>query len=142
MKTCLDCIPCFMRQALEASRLVTKDEVKIKQVLDSVARAIPEFPLDTTPPEMAGIIFRAAKTIANHSDPYKPVKDLYNKKALQLYPALQKNFKRLKILFSWQYGWLLSVILLISAPITECLILKKTYMLEKSSPSLCAIIQH
>ncbi len=36
MKTYLDCLPCFMRQALRAGRIATKDEKKIKVLLDEV----------------------------------------------------------------------------------------------------------
>ena len=42
---------------------------------------------------MAGTIFNAAKTIADHPDPYKKVKDLYNQKALGLYPDLQEEIR-------------------------------------------------
>ena len=36
MKTYLDCIPCVLRQALEASRLSTDDEKVQREVLDKV----------------------------------------------------------------------------------------------------------
>ena len=36
MKTYLDCLPCFMRQALWAGRIATRDEKKVKELLDHV----------------------------------------------------------------------------------------------------------
>jgi len=91
MRTYLECIPCFFRQALEAAQMVTNDETKQKAVLDAVARKIPEFPMDATPPEMGIIIHDAVKKAANHADPYRHLKDIYNKKALSLYPVLREE---------------------------------------------------
>ena len=58
LKTYLDCIPCFLRQALEAARAVTDDEHILRKVLSSVASIIPELPLDVTPPEIAQRVYR------------------------------------------------------------------------------------
>ncbi len=91
MRTYLECIPCFFRQALEAAQMVTNDETKQKAVLDAVARKIPEFPMDATPPEMGIIIHDAVKKAANHTDPYRHLKDIYNKKALSLYQVLREE---------------------------------------------------
>ena len=51
MKTYLDCLPCFMSQALRAGRMATKDEKKIKELLDSVGCMIKDIPMDNTPPK-------------------------------------------------------------------------------------------
>jgi uncharacterized protein with ATP-grasp and redox domains len=44
MKTYLDCFPCFVEQALRASRLVTDDEKVIKQILDEVGSHFQDVP--------------------------------------------------------------------------------------------------
>jgi hypothetical protein len=93
MKTYLDCIPCFFRQALEAARMVTDDEAKQKEILDGVARKIPSISPESTPPEMGHTIYGAAKRVANHNDPYKHLKDLYNRKALEMYPSLREEIR-------------------------------------------------
>ena len=49
MKVFLDCLPCFLRQALEAARRVTDDERVQRAVLDAVASIMPTLPLDATP---------------------------------------------------------------------------------------------
>jgi uncharacterized protein with ATP-grasp and redox domains len=51
MKTYLDCFPCFVEQAVRASRLVTDDEKVIKQILDEVGSHFQDVPLSSTPPE-------------------------------------------------------------------------------------------
>ena len=45
MLTALDCIPCFLRQALEAARFATKDEAVHEQVIRHVLRMAAEMDL-------------------------------------------------------------------------------------------------
>ena len=94
MKTYLDCIPCFFRQGLDAARLATQDKVKQKKVLDEIATMIPHLSLNSTPPEMGRIIHATIRKFTNSTDPYKKVKEKYNKIALKLYPRLKEEVKR------------------------------------------------
>lgn len=91
MKTYLDCIPCFFRQALQAVRMVTDDEAKQKAVLDAVAKEIPKLSPNASPPEMGHVIYGTVKKVANHKDPYNYLKALYNQKALSVYPQLKEE---------------------------------------------------
>ena len=86
MKTYLDCIPCFMSQAL---RISTKDEKTIKTVLDEVGCTIKGFSLSQSPPEMAAVIYKKIKQITFVDDPYQNIKRLNIEEALQLYPKLK-----------------------------------------------------
>ena len=45
-------MPCFLRQALDAARMVTDDAATHRRVVDAVAMMIPKFPIDVTPPEI------------------------------------------------------------------------------------------
>ena len=58
MKTYLDCIPCFMRQALGAARLATSDETVHETVLRGVLAVTSRMDLKKSPPEMAQFIHR------------------------------------------------------------------------------------
>ncbi len=89
MKTYLDCIPCFMSQALRTSRISTKDEKTIKTVLDEVGCTIKGFSLSQSPPEMAAVIYKKIKQITFVDDPYQNIKRLNIEEALQLYPKLK-----------------------------------------------------
>jgi len=89
MNTYLDCIPCFLKQALFAARAATKDERKIKQVLDRVAKWIPEIPLDNPPPETARLVYSAVRALTGVTDPFKAYKDRSIEKALSLYGELK-----------------------------------------------------
>jgi uncharacterized protein with ATP-grasp and redox domains len=85
MKTYLDCIPCFFKQALEASRIAGADEELQRQVLEAVAGALPEFPLEASPPEMGRIIYGLVKAYTGSDDPYRRIKEQSNRLALSIY---------------------------------------------------------
>ena len=90
MRTYLDCIPCFLRQALEAARAATDDENIHRRVLDSVAEMIPQLSLGVTPPEIAQQTYRLVHQITGNNDPYKDAKTKANQTALALYPRLKE----------------------------------------------------
>ena len=70
MKTYLDCIPCFYRQALDAARIAGTDEIKQKQIVDIISRLIPDFPLEASPPEMGREIYSLVGKISGVKYPY------------------------------------------------------------------------
>ena len=75
MKTYLDCIPCFMNQALRAGRIATKDDKKIKKLLDIIGGLLKDIPIENTPPEMGEIIYQKVREITGVNDPYKKIKE-------------------------------------------------------------------
>jgi len=83
-------VPCFLRQALEATRVTTDDENVHRQVLNSVARLIPKLPLEVTPPEIAQRVYRIVADITGNRDPYYKEKWQANQLALSLYPRLKE----------------------------------------------------
>jgi len=89
MKTFFDCIPCIVRQTLDSVRLVTPDETVHQRVLREVLRTAAEMDLRQTPPEMAQWIHRRIREHTGQSDPYRQIKDRFNRMALKLYPTLQ-----------------------------------------------------
>ncbi|MFA6609372.1 MAG: ARMT1-like domain-containing protein [Candidatus Omnitrophota bacterium] len=91
MRTYLDCIPCFFKQALEAAKLSGADEKLQKNILDEIALAIPEFSLTSSPPEMARIIYGTIRKITGKDDPYLKIKEKSNRLALSVYPRLKKK---------------------------------------------------
>lgn len=96
MKTYLDCIPCFMGQALRAGRIATKDEKKIKDLLNVIGGLIKDIPMENTPPETARIIYQKISEITGVNDPYKNIKEANIKEALSLYPELKEIVKKSK----------------------------------------------
>ncbi len=93
MKTYIDCLPCFMSQALRAGRIATKDETKIKALLDDVGCMIKDIPMDSTPPETGKMIYQRVTEITGVEDPYKNIKESNINEALALYPKLKQIVK-------------------------------------------------
>jgi len=89
MKTYFDCIPCFIRQALDAVRLVTDNQEVHEQVLREVLSLAGKMDLNTTPPAMAQKIHRIIKQVAETNDPYKQAKQRFNEFALELFQKFQ-----------------------------------------------------
>ena len=53
MKTYLDCYACFIRQALEATRIAKQEETVQKRVLNEVMERLKTMDLDASPPRQA-----------------------------------------------------------------------------------------
>jgi uncharacterized protein with ATP-grasp and redox domains len=91
MITYLECIPCFIRQALEAVRMVTDDSAKQEAVLRRTLQLASEMDMGESPPKMGQRIHTIIKEITGNPDPYKAVKHQYNQFALRLYPGLKRK---------------------------------------------------
>ena len=89
MKTYLDCLPCFMDQALRAGRIAGADERKLKALLDEVGGMMKDISLEATPPETARLIYGKIRQITGNRDPYREIKQGNTKMALALYPFLK-----------------------------------------------------
>jgi len=89
MRTYLDCIPCFFAQALKAARIAGADENMQKKILDGVSKLVPEFPLDSTPPEMGRIVYQLVNKLTGNEDPFREIKKSSNQLILNLYPKLE-----------------------------------------------------
>lgn len=90
MKVHLDCIPCFLKQALEAVRFVTDDEELQEGILRDVIFELQEMDWRKKPPEIAHVVHWVIRENFKMEDPYKRVKRQYNDVALAMYPELKK----------------------------------------------------
>ena len=89
MKTFLDCIPCFTRQALEAARMVSDDENLHEEVLRRVLGMAAGMDMERTPPEMALEIHRLIRSLSGSADPYAEVKLRFNRMVLGMVDDLR-----------------------------------------------------
>ena len=96
MKTYLDCIPCFFKQALFAARAALDDEAKIKEVLDRVGMLVSEIPLESSPPETGREVYRTVREVTGIDDPFKALKAESIENALELYPSLKQMREKAK----------------------------------------------
>lgn len=93
MKVYLDCLPCFLRQALDTTRRVTDDERTQREVLDKVASAIPGFPFDATPVDLGREVYRIVREVTGIDNPYREAKRRDNDRVIALLPQLQAKLE-------------------------------------------------
>ena len=89
MKTYLDCLPCFVEQALRAARIATNDEKLIKKVLDEVGCMISDTPMENTPAESGMQVYGKISRITGVADPYREIKQQHIAEAKALLPELE-----------------------------------------------------
>lgn len=91
MKTSLDCIPCILRQTLDAARLVSTDPVVHEQIIRDALRWAGEMDLDQSPPAMAQRTHRRVREITGVKDPDREAKDRLNRMAMEMIPKLRSE---------------------------------------------------
>ena len=91
MRTYLDCIPCFIRQGLEAARSVCKDEDIIARTLKRVLAETATFDLTLSPPEMGQKIHQIIREETGNKDPYREIKDT----SIALALTIEKRVKKI-----------------------------------------------
>ncbi len=91
MRTYLDCIPCFVYQALRTGRLVGLSDEKIRALLTELGKKIEGISLDDPPPKTAVMVYDLIARYTGKMDPFKEVKHEATEKALALYPKLKKD---------------------------------------------------
>lgn len=90
MKISLDCFPCFLRQALEASRISGADENEQKKVLNSIMSTLLNVSQDITPPQIGWLIHSTIREITGNLDPYKEIKSFHNDQVMKIESDLNK----------------------------------------------------
>jgi len=93
LKTYLDCIPCFFRQALKTSRIVTNDEALQEYILKQVSKLIGQLDLLKPPPYTAYKVYQLISKLTECEDPYLDIKKASNNLALKFYPKMKQLIK-------------------------------------------------
>lgn len=94
MKTYLDCIPCLLRQALEAARLFSADPAVHERILRDVLAWCGDMDMSKPAPLMGRRIYRRLREITGVKDPYLAAKKKQNRLALRLLPELRAAVRR------------------------------------------------
>ncbi len=94
MKTYLDCIPCFVHQAIRAGQMATSDEEKLKEILDRTGEMIKTISLQSTPAETGTMVYKIVSEVTGVADPYKKIKEQHIAEAKSIYPELEAMVKQ------------------------------------------------
>ncbi len=89
MRTYLECVPCFLRQALDAAQATSDDPHVQEQVVRGTLRLVAEMPLDRPPPWLGQRIHRLLREATGREDPYREAKRQANDFARGLLPELK-----------------------------------------------------
>jgi hypothetical protein len=89
VRTSLECIPCLVRQALDAGRLASPDPAIGEQLVRDVLTWIAASDLRQAPPVLAQHIHRRLRELTGVEDIYRPAKDRLNRVAMGLRADLE-----------------------------------------------------
>jgi len=93
MRIFLDCIPCFVRQALDSARLATDDEQIHERVVREVLRLAADLDISQSPPVIGQQIHRLIRKLIGNTDPYRELKQRFNRLALELCAELEERVR-------------------------------------------------
>jgi uncharacterized protein with ATP-grasp and redox domains len=93
MTTTLDCLSCFVRQAVEAAGFCVPDETAraaiVRRLLSNLAAA----DWNTTPVAVAQQMHRDIRLATGNADPYRALKQRMNALALELLPCMRQTVR-------------------------------------------------
>lgn len=97
MKTYPECLSCLLKQTVQTVKLAgVNKKLQQKTIKEIEKNFLPYVNLNVTPPAISRNMHRKIKDIIKINDPYKKIKQKYNKIALSLYDALKEKIKRSK----------------------------------------------
>ena len=93
MKSALDCIPCFVAQALNVARLTTDDPQVHERILREALRRASEADLAQSPALFGRGIHHLVRELTGQEDPYLAIKQESNRLALALLPGWRERLR-------------------------------------------------
>ncbi len=91
MRTEVECLPCFVRQALQVARVAECSPELQFRVVQEIAAIVANLDATLSPPANASQIYRAIAKITGCEDPYQRLKTASNTQALKIVPALRNE---------------------------------------------------
>lgn len=90
MKLYLECLPCYIRQALEAAKMITDDRKVQEEILRESLITASGFDIEDVGLTIHSKIQRIIKKLAPDEDPYRKVKEKFNHICLDMVDELKK----------------------------------------------------
>lgn len=89
MEIILDCLPCMLKQVLEASRMATEDTAVQEKILIEATGIISDYKKYACSPDLALAMHQTVKKFTGNTDPYEIIKSKDIKAAKEVYPFLK-----------------------------------------------------
>jgi uncharacterized protein with ATP-grasp and redox domains len=97
MKTAVDCLACFMDQALRVARISSPDESVHLEVARAVAALLPQMEMSLTPPENSVAVYATIARMSGCADPYLALKKVSNDQALAVLPEILREVEESEV---------------------------------------------
>ncbi len=91
MKARFSCIPCFVKQAMNAIRLSTDDPALRQRAMDEALARLRGADLSQSPALLSHVVYAVAREVTGVRDPFAEAKRETNAAALALLPALRRR---------------------------------------------------
>jgi hypothetical protein len=90
VKAELDCLECFVRQALRAARQASNDPAVHRRVLEEAGARLRSMDLDRSPASLSHVVYELANEFSGNPDPYRESKREQNAMALELEDEMRR----------------------------------------------------
>ncbi|MBN1534083.1 MAG: DUF89 family protein [Spirochaetes bacterium] len=94
MRSSLECIPCFARQAIDAVRVAVNDEAQRMTVMRRIMGELSLIDFRQPPPVAARTIHRILRSETGVDDPFRGAKERFTAMAMELLPSFEKRIAR------------------------------------------------
>ncbi|SFS05347.1 damage-control phosphatase ARMT1 family protein [Anaeromicropila populeti] len=101
MELFLDCLPCMLKQVLEAARMATEDTQLQAQIMERSIEILKEYRQYKNAPDLARVIHHYIKETTNVTDPYKKRKEIDLAMAENCYPLLKESLSKQEDKMYW-----------------------------------------
>jgi uncharacterized protein with ATP-grasp and redox domains len=89
-----DCLVCLFNQALKTTKLLNLDDKTSAKILFEIAKILPNYSLEFTPPQIAKDTYKLIEEITNNPDPLSKAKEKAIKEAKSFKPFLYEEIKK------------------------------------------------
>lgn len=93
MEVFFDCLPCLLRQALEAARMTSSSPDLHDRIMTDSIEILSKYRQYKNSPDIARAIHKVIKVHTNNDDPYYKIKERDLKAANRLYPIIKEYYE-------------------------------------------------
>ena len=92
MKTHLECLACFVDQALRVGKLASEDKAKTRKLVNEIGKDLETLDFELPPCQHSQKLYKRVGEITGNGDPYKQIKAENIKAALEIFPTLKRIY--------------------------------------------------